>query len=169
MILGIISNTSQEGTDRIEQQMFLMNCPMPTVNVLPTLTNITGFNVEYTMNYSTAHANTVTVFECYLNGENYAVNTVVYDPDEGFFSLFDNAFAWMGYIFSSAQALFQKMYAFGTLVTFFITPTNFNIFGYTIADLSGMALSIVVIIYAMCYIAIGAFLYKVLVPSGGVG
>lgn len=169
--MSIVSNTSEVGAERIEQQMFLMNCPMPTINVLPTLVNITGFNVNYNLNYSTAHANTVTVFECYIDSitEEFGASAVVYDPDEGFFSLFDNAFAWMGYMYSSAQALFQKMYAFGTLVSYYISPMNFNVLGYTIDDLAGIALSVVIIIYSLCYIAVGAMMYKILVPSGGTG
>lgn len=169
MLLALISNTSPTGIDAIEGQMFLMNCPYPTFSAVPIVNNITGFTVEYTMNYSSGNENTVVVFDCSIDSitGNYQVSTIVYDPSEGFFALFDNAFAWVGYVHATFTSAFQHIQAFFVLVGFLVTPSNFNILGFTIADLSGVALMIVVGLYLMCYVGIGIFLYKNLNPLSG--
>lgn len=169
MLFAIVSNSSPTGLDSIEEQMFLMNCPYPVYSALVNVNNITGFNVGYTLNYTTGNENTVVVFDCNVDPitGNFGVDLVVYDPDEGFFALFDNAFAWVGYLHATFTSAFQKIQAFFTLVSFVVTPTNFNILGFTINDLGGVGLFVVVGLYVMCYVGIGIFLYKNLNPFGG--
>lgn len=121
----------------IEGKIFLMNCPYPVFSALPTLTNITGVNVEYTIDYNTtAHANKVVIFECTIDPMTglFGANTVIYEPTEGFFSLFDNAFAWIGYVYATITAFFQKVFIFFSLMwIIFNAPaevTGFSFFTY---------------------------------------
>ena len=175
MLFAVISNTSSIGQDNIEFQMFLMNCPYPVYNALPMLDvdPIDGFTVIYTMNYSIAHVNKVSVFECFDSNAGLplprapTVNLIVYEPTESFFTAFDNAFAWIGYIYNLFTALFQKATALLTLVGYIVTPINFNILGYGISDISGTGLLFIIFLYAFCYISIGVWLYKVIMPFGG--
>lgn len=160
LVMGIISNSGSLSADNIENQLFLMNCPMPTHNVLPTITSIEGFTVVYTLDYNiTAHHDKVVVFECYIDTitNQTGVNTVVYDPDDGFFSTFDNAYAWVGYIFSSINALGQKMYALGVLLSYYLLPLNFEFLGFTLDEISPIALLIIITIYLMAWLAIILF------------
>lgn len=57
--------------------------------------------------------------------------------------------------------------AFFQLMAIVLTPAGFNLLGFTIADLSGVALMGVIGIYIMCYIAIGALIYKIISPFAG--
>ena len=52
----------------------------------------------------------------------------------------------------------------GDTTTFTYTDDN-----YTIADLSTMAISFIIGIYALSYVTIGAWIYKLLSPFSGVG
>ncbi len=70
---------------------------------------------------------------------------------------------WLSELFAN------KLSAIGTLIYFFITPANFDMFGYTISDLSGIPLMFVIVIYAISYIGIGAMAYKIISPFSGVG
>lgn len=66
-----------------------------------------------------------------------------------------------------SEILVNKAGAFFTIVFFILSPANFNILGYTINDIGGVALMFIISIYALCYIAIAAMLYKMLSPFAG--
>lgn len=146
--------------------MYLMNCPLPVYQGNVTNLNIDGFSVTYNVTYSSSNS-TGSLFECYTTGNLFGVNEIVKDYGATAFGAIP--YGWLGYTADSLTILFQRVQALFTLISFFISPTNFNILGYTIADISGIALMFVIAIYALCYISVGAWLYKTFSPFSGVG
>jgi hypothetical protein len=73
------------------------------------------------------------------------------------------------YFADSMGSFFQRINQFFVLVGLFISPTSFDLLGYTISDLTAFALILVVVAYAIAYIAISAMIYKIVSPFAGVG
>jgi len=169
--LQLISNAGFESQLKIQRQMFLINCPAPSYDGEYNASNvdIDGFAVLL----DTAPANVTfgglgTVFRCFVDGlstppgyevimsnKDYQVTTL------GFPS------GWFIYAGDFIGSSFQRLTQVFTLISYFVTPTNFNILGFTLEDLSGIALMMVVSLYALCYIAIGVLVYKILSPFAG--
>lgn len=174
MILAIVSNTSQSALVEIEDEIYLMNCPLPIYEGVATNVAISGFAVLYDIehnkdingNTTTNDAEKVgTEFDCNADGGLFGVSTTIRQYGVTLFDFIPYGFVgflsdWFSHTFENGGALFR-------LISFFISPLNFNILGITIADLSGMALLMVIGIYAFCYICIGVMLYKVLSPFSG--
>jgi hypothetical protein len=171
IFLGIVSNSSSDSLDNIEEQIFLMNCPMPIFNGIATLNSIDGYAVNYTVSYPALNGTATegTKFICTIDSitQNFSASTSI-EPYGA--TLFDFIpFGWLGYLADILTAMFQSVQAIFTLISFFVAPTNFNILGFTLSDLSGLALAAIVSLYALCYVSIGAMLYKVLSPFSGAG
>lgn len=169
-VLGLISNTSEESVIKIQDQMFLMNCPMPIYNGVATLHTIEGYALNYTVTYASnikADFNG-TKFICTASDGLLGASTTIYAYGASTFwgTL---PYGWIGYISDTLGNVFSQLQAFFTLVSYFVTPENFNILGYTSNDLGGIILMLCALMYAFCYIAIGALLYKVISPFAGVG
>lgn len=157
-VLAMVSNTSATSISNIQTQFNRISCPAPAFS---GLWNNTG-TIEYsgaTYNYPNVSNQTLTLTCTSFHtpdGQDYnmgcpaCVGWVVFVPD------------WLG-------SLADRVQGFFTIVYFILTPANFNILGYTIADLAGIALMFLIGVYAFCYIAIGAMLYKILSPFSGVG
>lgn len=176
-VLGIVSNSSAESIDVIQGQMFIMNCPLPIYNGVATLDPIAPFN-GFALNYTVTSNPDITTdfngtkFECTYDPlsapPHLGANTVIYNY--GATTFFGTIpYGWLGYLSDTLGNIFGRLQAMFTLISFFVAPTNFNILGYSLTDLGGFALMFVIAIYAFCYIAIGAFLYKTLSPFSGVG
>ena len=177
VLLGIVSNTSEDSTTRIQRQMFLINCPEPSYDGQYNASNITidGFttllgtndaNNPYLNNVT--FGNLGTVFRCHIApltpGLAAQINTSNKDYQAttlGFPS------GWFSFAGDFIGALFQRINQFFTLIGYFVLPTGFDIMGYGIGELSGYAIMFVVGIYALCYIFIGAMLYKIISPFAG--
>ena len=169
MLLAVVSNTSATSLQNIQDQMYLMNCPLPIYNGVATLTSIDGFALNYTIAYNNTVDSNGTFFRCSLDLlSNPHFNASAEIKEYGYTLFSAIPIGWLGYVADSLTVLWQRIYAFFTLVSFFVTPTNFNILGYTIADLAGIALMIVIGIYGLCYLFIGAMLYKLFSPFSGV-
>lgn len=152
----------------MQNQMFLMNCPFPINGGVASNTNIDGLTVTYDLvrDNSTEDYH-LTIFTCEIVDPNiplYQASTEVLTTTNDWFNVGQS---YLAYLMHSIFAFFSKMQALFTLIGFFVTPTNFNILGYTIADLAGIPLMIVVAAYALCYIFIGVWLYKVASPFSG--
>jgi hypothetical protein len=171
-ILAMISNSSEESQENIQNQMFLMNCPAPSFDGLWNATNvsISGFVVILNDSAGVSYGGEGTVFRCsiatltpfpafqvQMTNKNYTETTLGF-PTGWFIYAGD----FIGASFQRANNLFQ-------LIGLFISPTGFNILGYGLNDLSGIALMFVIAIYAFCYIAIGLLMYKALSPFAGAG
>jgi hypothetical protein len=177
MLLGLVSNSSDASIVKIEDQMFLINCPLPIYDGVATLVSIDGFALNYTVVYGSGAVDgggsaqnfNGTFFECQLDllsTPHFNANTII--KEYGATTLFGTVpYGWLGYVADFFTSVFQSLQAVFTLISFFVTPSGFNIAGFTIDDLSGQALLIVIMIYGFCYVTIGIMLYKVLSPFGG--
>lgn len=160
-VLAIVGNSGQTAISNITTQFDRLACPMPSQTGLWNNTGILMYEGA-TYNYPDVGNQTLTLTctEVHtLDGFDYAYGSPTI-PFAGFpFFLGD----WLSELFAN------KLSAIGTLIYFFITPANFDIFGYTISDLSGIPLMFVIVIYAISYIGIGAMAYKIISPFSGVG
>lgn len=147
-----------------------MNCPLPIYNGIATLNSIDGYVLNYTISYNNTVTSDGTFFRCSLDLLSNPHFNASGEIKEYGYTLFSAIpIGWLGYVSDSLSVLWQRIYAFFTLVGFFVLPTNFNILGYTISDLTGIALMIVVALYGMCYLFIGGMVYKLFSPFSGVG
>ena len=173
IILAIVSNSSEDSQIDIQRQMFLMNCPLPIYNGDVTNLDIIGFSVNYTVTYYQSITNfNGTFFECSYTPNpdpdlDLSVNAISKEYDSTLFSVIP--IGWYGYLADFLVTIFARLEAMFILIGFYVTPTGFNILGYTINDLSGTALLVVIGIYGLCYVAIGIMMYKILSPFSGVG
>lgn len=172
IILAIVSNASEDSQENIQNQMFLINCPLPSFDGQYNATNVTIDGFAVILNQTTvSYGGDGTVFRCLIapltpfpafqvtmTNKNYQSVNAFGFPDGWFFYAGD-------FIGSALQRINQLF----TLIGFFVTPTNFNILGFTLADLSGIPLMMVITMYALCYIAIGILIYKVVSPFSGAG
>lgn len=168
ILIGFVSNTG-ESFNNIEDQMFLMNCPLPISNGIASFGSpaITGFSLNYTVSYTNATDGTGTFFECTASDGLFGASISTKGYGDTLFSAIPIGF--LGYLQDSLTTLFQRIQALFTLISYFVTPANFNILGYTLADIGAFGTFMVVAIYAFCYIVIGIMLYKVISPFSGVG
>lgn len=156
-IMGIVSNSGATSSANMQDQIFFMNCPFPIYDGIASLTDIDDFSVSYTVAYGNGTSNDGTFFECTVDGSHLkGANTIIKEYGATFFDTIP--YGWLGYIADYISVGLQHLQAFFTLVAFMITPVNFDVLGYTIADLSGIALMFVIGIYIFCYVGIGAFL-----------
>lgn len=166
-IMGIVSNASQPSIERIENQVYLMNCPLPLNGAIGTLDEIDGLTVNYTTTYDNDTSDYhITVFICFIDPITGALsaNTEVYTSGTDWFS---STTGTLFYASSTITALAQKAVAFLTLFTFILTPANFEILGFGIGSLSGEALAIVVGIYIISYVFIGVWIFTTITGALG--
>ena len=166
MVLAIVSNTSEDSINNIEDQMFLANCPLPIFDQVATANDIVGFAVNYTVTFGNGTDTDGSFFECTAEDGLFGVSVTVKEYGATLFSAIP--IGWLGYLADSITVLFERLYAVFTLITYFVTPANFNILGYGLADVDGIALMLIIGIYALCYIAVGVWIYKTVSPFSGV-
>lgn len=174
ILIGIVANSSEDSLLHIQQQMFLMNCPLPIYNGVAILNSIDGYVLNYTVTKSNAIQSDFngTRIDCYIDPLSAdpqigASASIVQYGASTFWGTIP--YGWLGFVSDSFQTLFERIQAMFTLIGFFVTPTNFNVLGYTIDDLTGIPLLVVIAIYGISYIFIGIMLYKVISPFSGVG
>lgn len=167
--LSILSNVGEDSVDRIEEQMFLMNCPLPIFSDIATLNSIDGYSVNYTITAGEINGTDTegTRFICSIDSitGNFQASTSIEPYGEALFDFIP--FGWLGYLAHTLTDIFARLQAMFTLVSFFVSPTGFNILGFTLDDLTGFALLLVISIYGLCYLAIGVMMYKILSPFAG--
>lgn len=160
-VLSIVSNTAPTSISNIQEQFDRISCPMPSNTGLWNNTGTLVF-ANATYNYPNVGNKTLTLTctEVHtLNDFDYAYGSPTL------------AFAGFGFYIGDwiSELLANKLTAFFTILFYILTPANFNILGYTLADIGGIALMFIITIYAVCYIAIGAMVYKIISPFSGVG
>ena len=163
MVIGIIGNSGQTSTENFQDQMYLMNCPLPIYDGVATLNSVDDFALNYTVSYGTGASSggvaqnfNGTYFNCYVTEHLNGANTII--KEYGATTLFGTIpYGYLGYIADWITAQFQHVQAFFTMVSFLLTPVNFSIFGYTINDLSEVAVMVVIGVYIFAYIGIAIF------------
>lgn len=169
--IGFISNISPASQKNIQDQMYMQNCPMPIFQgVAGNVTFTSYFAFNYTQTYPTGSNNqTGTYFKCrldFLSSNHPSLSIIPKEYGHTSFGFIPDG--WLSFAGDSLSVLFLRLQAFFTLIAYYITPINFSILGYTISDLSTLAITFVISIYALSYITIGAWLYKILSPFSGV-
>lgn len=171
VIMGIVSNANDTAFTEVENQIFLMNCPYPINGGIANNTDIDGLTITYDLirDNSTSDYH-LTLFTCEVTNPDtplYAVSTEVLTTANDWFSAGANNIIYiMHYIFSFSHQIQGAL----TLFSFILTPANFEILGYTLDDLSGIAVAIVVMLYLFSYAMIVAWLYVTFNPfKGGSG
>lgn len=171
VIMGIISNTNDTAFTAVENQIFLMNCPYPINGGIANNTNIEGLTVTYDLirDNSTSDYH-LTLFDCSVTDPDIptysATTTVLTTANDWFNAGANNIIYIMNYIFSFSHQIQGAL----TLFSFILTPANFEILGYTLDDLSGIAVAVVVMLYLFSYAMIVAWLYVTFNPfKGGSG
>ena len=158
-MLAIISNTSSTSIGNIQAQLNRINCPTPEAS---GLWNNTGTirRTGQTYNYPSVSNKTLTLT---------CTNVHTADGFDYCYGCPTVSFAGMMFYMGDwiSEVVGNKGSGIGTLLFFFLTPANFNILGYTINDLIGVPLMVVIVAYAISYIFIGAMLYKMLSPWSG--
>lgn len=168
-VFAIVSNTGATATANIGARFEEIGCPMPEQSGLwsDPASNGQGVNSTllqrdgFTYNYPNSGNQTLTL-TCTpvhtMNGLDYcfgcpsppAVGVLIFIGD------------YISEFFFKASAFFQ-------IIGYILTPINFDIMGFTIADLDGISLMIVIGLYIFAYIPIGIFLYKAISPFAGLG
>ena len=149
-IMALVSNSSYESISNIEDQIWLLNCPFPIVDKIATLQSIDGFNLNYTTStFGNGTNYEGTYFQCRIVDGQFNANTQIKEYGATLFSVIP--YGYFGYLLDYAGTIASKVYAVATLISFFITPANFNVLGFGLDDLSGSALAILIGIYALAY------------------
>jgi hypothetical protein len=172
LLFATISNSSSTGLEKIEIQILKLACPLPLNGAVAENATASGTKISYDIAYDTSSSDYhVTVFTCVDGNEGLdlpsapQVNTIVYTTANNWFNI---GLGYLFYISEVISNIVQKILAVFTLMSYILTPINFNILGYTIEDIGGLALMFVIGVYIFCYIGIGVFLYKTILPTGGV-
>lgn len=128
----------------------ILGCPLPTIS---TINYLNGTIVDDVRGAK---------YTCGLNpiGEFTSVEPQQYNA-----TLYNVIpYGWYYFVGDTITDIFFKATALATLIVGFLSPLNFNIFGYGINDIGAVAVTIIVVIYAISYLAIGAFLWKTISP-----
>lgn len=167
MIMSIISNTSQTAVSAVEDQIFLMNCPLPINGGIATLDEITGLTVNYTTVYDNDTSDYhITLFICTIDPITgaFTVNTEIYSSGTDWFS---STTGTLFYVSTAITQVFGKIINVLTIFSFILTPANFSIMGFGLSDLSGTALALVVGVYVVCYVFIAIWIFTTILGSLG--
>ena len=155
----MVGNSAPTSIALIDEQFDRFACPMPSITGLWNASGVIQYSGA-TYNYPSVSNMTLTL-TC----------TPIHTLDSFDYAYGSPTVAFAGTIFFISDWLSElianKLVAFFTILFYILTPANFNILGFTIADLSGVALMLIIGIYALCYIAIGALLYKIVSPFAG--
>ena len=175
IIMAIVSNSGHDALDRIELQIFLMNCPAPIYHGVATDLNINALSINYTLlqtDYSGSSSFNGTYFQCYDGNAGIpdtlpapTVTAVIKEYGATAFSAIP--FGWLGYIADYLVHVFENAQAFVVLLAYFMTPANFNVLGFGLEDLSGISLMLIVGLYVFAYVPIVLFVYKAISPFVG--
>lgn len=168
-VFAIISNSGQTGTANISNRFEELNCPMPEASGLwsQPASNGLGDNSTFlqrngeTYNVPSDTNSTLTLTCTPVHtaaGVNYAFGRGLGVAIGVFYYIND----YISEFFFKAGALLQ-------LIAYILSPINFDIMGFTIADLDGISLMVVIGLYIFAYIPIGIFIYKAITPFAGFG
>lgn len=169
--IQLVSTSTGEGLENVERQMFLMNCPPPFYDAKWNGTNVTieGYNVVFNMS-AVDFGGEGTVIRCLLTPNTPFPNFQVILSNKDYqATTLGFPTGGVSYFLDSMGSFFQRINNFFFLVGFYVNPASFDILGYGFEDLSGLFLAMVILMYAMCYIAVGVMVYKIVSPFAGVG
>lgn len=138
-----------------------LSCHAPIFNGWDTSTSLDSNNNDI-VHFSNG---TGTYFECGFNISGQFTARYMRDYQATSFGFIPTG--WLNYVGDTLTQVFYNIGAILTLILNFLTPVGFEILGYGIEDIGGLGASIVIALYAMCYLFIGLLIYKALSPFGG--
>lgn len=171
MIMAVVSNSGETSVRNIEGQLFIANCPAPIFEGIVTDLNIDGFAVIYNVTHNRDINGNVTAndqdkvgteFECTFVNDQFQVSTATRQYGATLFDFIP--YGWFGYVADWLSQQLSKVGALFTLIAFVVAPANFNVLGFSLDDLNGLSVMIIVGLYVFAYIPIVLFAYKALSP-----
>lgn len=158
MVFAIVSNSGQTGTANIQALMDRLDCPMPVGTGL--------FNQSGTFIYDNGTYNYPDVGNQTLTLTCTEVHTL--DGVDYYFGQPAVAIGVFFYVNDYISELFgNKITAVLTMIGYILSPINFDVWGFTLSDISGIALMLVIGLYIFAYIPIGILIYKAISPFTG--
>ena len=160
MIMAVVSNSGQTATANIQHQFNRLGCPMPEGSGLWNNSGVITRS-NFTYNYEAVNQNvlTLTCTDVHtMDGIDYCFGCP--SPPAVGILVFINDYL--------SELFGNKGGAIGTIIAYVLTPINFDVMGFTIADLSGLSLMFVIGLYIFAYLPIGIFIYKAIIPFAGV-
>lgn len=154
---GIVNCTNADLDDVYCKNYYatlILGCHMPTISTIDYL-NGTVINDPRGAKYTCG----LNAFGTFTSVEPQAYNATLFDVIP---------FGWYYFIGDSIADLFFKATALATVIVGFLSPVGFNILGYGIEDVGAFVATFIILIYSLCYIAIGGMLWKVISPFTGV-
>lgn len=169
MVMAIVSNTGQTATANIQQLMDRLGCPMPEGNGLWNSSGtITHTNATYNWPNAGGGAGAQPIGNLTNGGTLTCTEVHTLDGVDYYFGQPAVAIGVFFYVNDYISELFgNKVTAVFTMIAYVLAPINFDVFGFTIADLSGVALMLVIGLYVFSYIPIGILIYKAISPFTG--
>lgn len=166
-IMAVISNTGATATANIGTRFEELGCPMPSQSGLwsDPASNGQGTNSTF-LQYSGFTYNYANVSSQVLTLTCTPVHTMD-GLDYCFGCPAPPAVGVLIFIGDYVSEFFFKAGAFFQLIGYILSPINFEIMGFTIADLDGLSLMVVIGLYIFAYIPIGLFIYKAITPFAG--
>ena len=169
----MVANSGQTAVAKIEREIFFINCPAPIYRGIATLNSINGLALNYTVDYGASPQGysssfNGTFFECTFDSlsapPGLGASTII--KEYGYQTL-GIPVGWFGFVADYLVHIFQQVQALTTLISYFLTPSNFDVLGFTLDDLGGISLMIIVVLYVFCYVPIVIFIYKAVSPLAG--
>jgi hypothetical protein len=165
VVMGVVGNSGSTGTANIEFQFDRLGCPMPAQSGLWNSSG-TIMYTNSTYNWQNGGGGAGAVPPATLTcTEVHTTEGIDYKNGSPLVAI--GVFYYVGDYVS--ELLANKVVAVFTIISYFLTPINFDFFGFTIADLNGPALMVIIGIYIFAYLPIGIFLYKTISPFAGYG
>lgn len=161
-IIAIVNNSAPTNQDTIAHLFDRISCPMPEAgglwNSSGTIIHGNGtYNWERDGSNGAQPPDTLTCTQVHtLQGVDYYYGQPAVAI--GVFYFIND------YV---SELIGNKVSAFLEMIVFILTPASFTFLGFGIDDLEGVALMTVIGIYLMCYISIGAMIYKLITPFAG--
>jgi len=122
VLMGFVFGTFDNTIPQINQQEFLINCPLPLQNQIATLHNIVGTTLNYTVSSTTfngSSGNSGTFFDCQLQPNGlFGANTVIKPYGATLFSSI--AYGWFAYIGDTIGQGLGKIPAYITLIYLYL-------------------------------------------------
>jgi|SRR6185503_8053707 len=169
VIFSIISNTGSSSINNISFQFHKITCPLPLSKGVDYLNGTIIYDTDINGSATDIEQEKVgTFYKCTQDSitGNLITTTVIKEYNANCFDVIPCGI--LGYWGDYLSILTEKALAIFTLIAYVLTPINFSILGYTIMDIGAVALIFVIGLYAFCYIVIGVWIYKAVIPHGGI-
>lgn len=165
LLIGIVSNAGTTSINKINDQFAKLQCPTPLYNLVD-FGNGTIINSDVVKNTGKNYGS---YYQCFYDttsnppSVHTTINFINYNATS--FTAFPDG--WFKYVGDWVGSVMFKIGAVVNLLSYILTPINFNILGITLANLTGFALMFVIFSYLVAYLGVGLMAYKSVSPFVG--